>query len=511
MRRNGQHRLCLDGSGTSVSLQTDNLAMIALGVLGDQPVSPYQSVLLKGMHVRWGFASDRGFPPHGFHLFRRPARPGSLLCLSAVTGGLKPGSLGEQQHYSAIGRLSSATTLVLTDEFTPSAQAELALDGRGYLRFDLPEGEPARRVDLRIGFRAACLDAATLCSASGVGAAGAPPTRPAPRVPVFRANPLASQGLTFTVKDDGGKPVAQTRFDSVATTQGQLVGLACGYGLTLVLPPPGNAVQLLVTHTLSTAKIEAFNGANQRVASTSTQGPANQPESIDLNGQGIVRIEIRTLRNTAFLHRICFPGKGPREGKAGLTVTAFSGGTPVQAVTVNGPPGQIVSTTVRGDAITAVEVGPGPAALVDLCYVPVAQEATQGWEALRGFPYPMGLPVTQADYPCSVAAPASLAAQRVHYAYPPEWGAGSFGQLHQQLVELVRGGPSAAPMADRVFAAPTLVPNPPDPHPPKLSTFYLLDMVLLGALHPALAQLVGVYWVDQTAAPNTAYDYLVVA
>jgi hypothetical protein len=36
-------------------------------------------------------------------------------------------------------------------------------------------------------------------------------------------------------------------------------------------------------------------------------------------------------------------------------------------------------------------------------------------------------------------------------------------------------------------------------------------MILLGALHPALAQLAGLYWVDQTAAPNTAYDYLIVA
>jgi hypothetical protein len=33
----------------------------------------------------------------------------------------------------------------------------------------------------------------------------------------------------------------------------------------------------------------------------------------------------------------------------------------------------------------------------------------------------------------------------------------------------------------------------------------------LGTLHPALAQLIGLYWVDETAALDEAYDYLIVA
>lgn len=482
--------------------------MVGLGVLGDQPVDPLQPILPDGIHLRWGFDRELGFPWYGFHLFRRPSRRGIPWCLSAVTGGLAPGTRDETRFHTAIGRLSSDTPLVLTEKFAPGAQAEFALDGRAWLRFDLPEGEAARRVDLRIGLRPACVTAENLLSTSAEDPK-APPDVVEPGGSVSRPNPLAVPGLTFTVKGASGQPAAQIRFDSIATTAGQLVGLACGYGLTILLPGPCNGVELLVTPTITTTKFEAFNAGGQRVANAATQNPANQPETIRLAGEGMVRIEVRTLRNTAFLHRICL-SRAASEGVR-IAVTAFSGATPVRTLAVQGAPGQIVSASVGGDAITAVEIGPGAAVLVDLCYVPVAQDAAKGWEPLRGFPYPMGLPVSHSDYPCSAAAPASLPAQRVRYALPPEWSATSFAELHQQLVELVKGGPAGAPMTDRAFSAPAAVSTPPDPDPPALGSLQILDMVLLGALHPALAQLAGLYWVDQTAAANTAYDYLVVA
>jgi hypothetical protein len=40
---------------------------------------------------------------------------------------------------------------------------------------------------------------------------------------------------------------------------------------------------------------------------------------------------------------------------------------------------------------------------------------------------------------------------------------------------------------------------------------YPLDLVLLGAIHPAIAQMVGLYWVDQQVSSNESYDYLLVA
>lgn len=489
--------------------------MVGLGVLGDQPPNPYQPLLADGIHLRWGFPSDLGFPWHGFHLFRRPAQPGRPLCLSSVTGGLTKGDLPENKHYTALGVLSSNTNLVLTEDFNPNNQVEFALADRNYLRFDLPAGELARRIELRIGFPPQrCLDLQELI---------APP--PGPALAVTRPNPLELQGTSFAVRDVTGALSSNTVLQSINTTAGPLIGLNCGEGLTIKLAAPSNTVELLMTFWAgmvaqsATFTFEAFDSTNNKVATAQintlagppgTIFPTSRPSTINLTGQNITRIEVSSVGSAARLHRIC-SDKPKVSGEARVKVTAFSGTTPVHSFTLDGQAGQIVSTFIEGDAISAVEIGPSAGSLVDLCYVPVGQGATQGWDLLPGFSYPMGLPVSQPDYPCSVPNPQSLLTDRVRYQLPADWNGSTFTELHDQLVDLVTGGPGAAPMIDRIFAAPPAVSNPPDANPPKLSTFYILDMILLGSLHPALAQLVGLYWVDQTALPNAAYDYLIVA
>ena len=47
--------------------------------------------------------------------------------------------------------------------------------------------------------------------------------------------------------------------------------------------------------------------------------------------------------------------------------------------------------------------------------------------------------------------------------------------------------------------------------PEKMSKQYPLDLILLGSLNPAVAQMVGLYWVDTTAAQGVIYDYLIVS
>jgi hypothetical protein len=60
------------------------------------------------------------------------------------------------------------------------------------------------------------------------------------------------------------------------------------------------------------------------------------------------------------------------EGAAAtIKVTAFAGATPVRSIDIEGQAGQIVSSTLEADAVDAVELSPGPASLVDLCYVHV--------------------------------------------------------------------------------------------------------------------------------------------
>lgn len=481
--------------------------MIGLGVLGNQPANPYQPALTNGIHLRWGFRRELGFPWHGFYLYRRPALPGRPVCLSSVTGGLKKGSWPEKKYRTALGVITSDTNLVMTEDFAPGNRVEFALDGRSFLRCDFPAGELARRVELLIGFRGkGCLDYQKLI----------PPPVP-PATSVTQPNPLNLQGASFTVKDSDGKPLKNTQFDLLNTASGPLLGLGCAYGLTITLSATVNSIELLMTVNVITATIEAFDRKGAKVATVTLKNPmgGNQPEIVQLIGQNITRVEVRTSRNSAYLHRICadiFAEHRETQGGS-IKVTAFAGGAPVRSASVDYQAGKTVSVALEADAIDAIELGPSQASLIDLCYVPVAQDATQGWERVPQFSYPLGLPVSEPSYPCSVAAPQSLVTDRVRYPLPPEWDGTTFTELHDQLVKLVHGGPSATPMVQRIFSA-SLDASTPDLNPPQLSKFYLLDMILLGALHPALAQLVGLYWVDQipaAIASGQAFDYLIVA
>jgi hypothetical protein len=128
-----------------------------------------------------------------------PAFPaGRPLCLSKVIGGLKKGVWPDTKYYSAIGLVSSSENLVLTDDFTPANQVEFALDRRNFLRFGLPAGELARRIELRIGFRSQnCLEFQKLH----------PPPNP---VPIDAINPMNLQGVSLTVKDVDGNLLTNT-------------------------------------------------------------------------------------------------------------------------------------------------------------------------------------------------------------------------------------------------------------------------------------------------------------
>src|SRR5215211_224401 len=131
-----------------MALQTSDLRMLGLGVRGDAPLETGQPTpLVDGVHLRWSFPPERGFPPYGFFLFRRSHREGSPEPLSNVTTGLDPGPLPDNRLDTPLGEISSDVNLVLTDDFPPSGTVEFDLGGREHLRFELPEDEPTRRVE----------------------------------------------------------------------------------------------------------------------------------------------------------------------------------------------------------------------------------------------------------------------------------------------------------------------------------------------------------------------------
>src|SRR5207302_1331458 len=152
-----------------------------------------------------------------------------------------------------------------------------------------------------------------------------------------------------------------------------------------------------------------------------------------------------------------------------------------------------------------------------LCLVPIAEDARSGWEPCSGFPAPLGLPITHPDYPCTDSAPVdepaaeARALGRVRYGAPGDWAA-SFGDLHGELVDLVAGGPGSTPMANRTLPDIPGTPDPPDPgiSAPTLPARRTLDLVMLASLHPAMAEMLGLYWADETAMPGISYDYMII-
>ncbi|HEY4575897.1 MAG TPA: hypothetical protein VIJ26_18095, partial [Thermoanaerobaculia bacterium] len=135
-----------------MSFQTDDLSMLVLGIAGDHPPDAGQPALPDGIHCRWMFAPERGFPPFGFFLLRRESQPRQPRCLSLDLRPLHPGASKSLSLETPLGRLSSSKPLVFTEEFPPADTVEVDLKS-ALLRFDLPAGVQARRVDLRIGLR----------------------------------------------------------------------------------------------------------------------------------------------------------------------------------------------------------------------------------------------------------------------------------------------------------------------------------------------------------------------
>jgi hypothetical protein len=123
-----------------------------MGILGDVSPNRGQPPLADGIHLRWAFERELGFPRYGFYHFRRLSREveSDHACPSHVLGGLPVGRWPSNDLSSPFGRVSSNERLVLTDDFVPSGRVKFDLDGRSHLRCDLRES--ARSVWVVVGF-----------------------------------------------------------------------------------------------------------------------------------------------------------------------------------------------------------------------------------------------------------------------------------------------------------------------------------------------------------------------
>ena len=209
------------------------------------------------------------------------------------------------------------------------------------------------------------------------------------------------------------------------------------------------------------------------------------------------------------------PGAG---GKLEL-LARYQGITVARAVAA-GQAGEVATATLEAAAIDEVVVaGADDAALVDLCIQPLAALVSGGWKPVEGTAQPICLPVAAPGYPCptaptSFAAAQALGLSRVRYGPPSAWAGAPFADLHDRLRVLVTGGPppGGTAMADRFESIVGSPPPPPEAGGAIVApTQRPLDLLLLASLNAAIAEILGLAWLDATAQPGVHYDYLLLA
>ncbi len=485
--------------------------MQALGVLGDAPPHRLQEPLEDGVHLRWAFERDLGFPWHGFYLFRRPAdqRRSKWSCLLPALRE-EEAETTVPEVAAAWGRLSGTGPLTLTDDFPDPGIPEVDLRD-GPVRCTLTPGRVARAARVRIGLRE---------SESGA-CVGWQKEREHER-----DNPTTERDVRFEVFDDTATSAPRQRiWTQRLRGGGSVTGLDCGFALEVALAAPADAVRLHLVHFAEPATVDALDASGAVVDRARMSNGAGEPEWLVLRGD-IQTIRIDAPADETILIELCRGEEEAEEGpdgrlrrhRRGITVTASWRGEAMVSDVAAGAAGDVVEVVLAADAIDAVEVGSGDAALVDLCVQLIGADAHRRWRPLPGVRHPIALPVRHPDYPCrpapvDVADAENEALARVRYGDPDDWAGTPFAELHDEALELVVGGPGSMPMAQRATTGVAAVLDPPDPSgvPPALRRRRPLDMLLLAALHRPLAEIVGLSWTDETAVPGDRYDYLVVA
>ncbi|MFZ1218809.1 MAG: hypothetical protein WAO00_05910, partial [Chthoniobacterales bacterium] len=529
-----------------MAIQTDNLVMAALGVVKDQPpLGSGQPELTKGVHLRFAFAPERGFPWHGYYLFRRKHSASEPRCLSSkFKQEWKPGPWHNVRADFTGGVFSSNTDLVFLDQFSPAGVSEFDLRGRNSLRFELPPGERAREFHVKLG----------MLGGGGVITAETSRTLPQPTkkcvaftelAPGLYPNPYVSAKVEFTAL--GGIESTPATNCEIRLIK-QTAGLVFPTQLRVRLPVHASSVEIdLIQSTVSDDTVprvagnllRSLLGILSRLVTTLTstlRGPitpstelialdeggnivvrktvfvSESKQTIELSGGAIASVNVVALKGRAFVLRFCYIPEFPDPPMLGpIKLRAFDGQVPVTKTTISGQAGEVVTAVLSADRMTSLEIESGPAALIDICIVAISQDIARDWTSL--LKTPLCLPVEHAAYPCpgkpaTFAQAESLAESRILYGLAADWIGEKFLDLNNILKDLVKDGPPGPPMSGRTKFCHAAVPGPEVPDMPELRP---LDLVLVASLHPAIAMMVGLYFVDRTAELGATCDYLVMA
>lgn len=424
--------------------------MVGLGTANDAPPNSEQPPLIDGIHLRWAFKRELGFPWHGFYLFRRAHDPGTPSWLSQHTSNLPPGAWSSNSLDTPLGRVVSDKNLVLTENFPPPASVEFDLDNRKFLAFVFPDAQPARRVETRVGFRSRPGDPPpTKSTISFLG-----------RSPGAESNPLKENGVEFEAREKDDKNLRPNNFiRSVQTSSGTITGLACKFKLHITLPQVASFVEVTLTGAgrrndpAGSPTIEIFDANGTRLEMAAMRDPSSRvPETFLLAGAGIKQIVIderlSEVTQDDTQERLILNDFTWGTGTVSeIVLTAYASTTPVQQKRIRGYAGRIVSEQLEFEGISVIDITSAPAALIDLGAVPLSQGTTNGWTRLSGVPYPLRLPITHPDYPCTPQAPENfatsrdLARDRIRYGSPDQFTSTPVPVASAGTISVTNGSP----------------------------------------------------------------------
>jgi hypothetical protein len=548
--------------------------MVGLGVQDDRPPNQIQPPLRDGIHLRWALPRRRGFPWHGFYLYRRAHLHGDPYCLTRETRSLFPGPWPGFFLDVSFARISSDTRLVLTEDFPDPAEVEIDLDGRAYLRVVFTPAARARRVILRLGFRArAQIDITALWD-------GIPmETRRVPgQAGQMITEEIQTDSITEVLISSGPARLIDLCYVPVTEDAGRLWQPVPGLRRAICLPvtqpgypcSPGvenladsrntarNRIRYGLPDRLTPAPVPTYNAGTVAVTNDSPiVAGAGVNWARELTGlvfqvagevaaYGIAAVlssnrivlnrpysgataagRAYTIQRDPFgqLHDYLahIVTGGPAAGAMADRVLPQPIAAPGTVGTENGSDtvaGAGTNWTAALDGLRFRIIGAAAGTVTAVHESDVVTGAGTAWGSdLTG----MELEIEGDDRSYIIAEVNAanwlrlnrhylghnVAGARYLIAERPLYGVQSIDAADRLTLDRPYSGSTAAGR-EYVFTV-FLQPEGAQREAPHLPRFRPLDIVLLAALDPAVAQMVGLYWVDQTADPNEDYDYLILA
>ena len=338
--------------------------------------------------------------------------------------------------------------------------------------------------------------------------------------------------MKFSVLSEGAGAGAATAAPLRQGTLGYFNALIAGpqgkssASLVITLPVASELVIVALAHPDGDLTVRGFDSYGSEIAAVRRTQPGSRFSLLTLSSAGLAKLTIECARGNVGAHLVNYCSRErPPVTPRGVRMIARDGDVIVAETVIAGQPGTIVAGELAADRITSVRFEPAAiadpkttpggvdAVLVDLCWETVANGKANGWSQIPNYPYPMALPVAEPAYPC-VGKPASppaaeaMALSRVRYGPASVWSGARVAQLTSFLTQLVAGGPGGGAMNARTA---TFVDSLAAPDTPQLTGQNLLQLLQLAQLDPAMAQMLGLYWLDDQVVPGTAYDYLILA